>query len=435
MSIAMPIGSILAALLVLLPLPGHWRARNVPTISIIAWLFVINVAHAVNTIAWAHNVDLKLLVWCDIVIRVELGGNVALPAACFCLCMHLERVASIRMVQITAEDKRRRMIIDLLICWGMPFVYMGLWYIVQGHRFDIVENFGCRGEDYVSVPQFCLVWLPPIFLALGTFVFAGLSFMHFFRRRASFARHLASSSGLNPSRYLRLMSMSVVEMFWSLIVVGITCWFNYRTGMRPWTNWDDVHFNFSRIDRYPTAIIPQASLKWTYFVWWTLPISTYIFVLFFAFGQDAMKEYRSWFQYLARPFRKLIPYRRTSEKSSLNDELPVYSPPPHLDTFKSDISKSENSVTTATTLTEFIDTTLAKDTQSPQDSVLSYYAHRQSHVPEYMSSPTDSDYTLRGSISSQIPLSSTIASPAPAALLTTNPPKLSSRFSDASAIV
>lgn len=144
-----------------------------------------------------------------------------------------------------------------------------------------------------------------------------LSFMHFFQRRASFARHLASSSGLNPSRYFRLMSMSVVEMFWSLIVVGITCWFNYRTGMRPWTNWEDVHFNFSRIDRYPIAIIPTSSLRWTYFVWWTLPISTYLFVLFFAFGQDAMQEYRSWFQYLSRPFRKLISYKHTSEKSTL----------------------------------------------------------------------------------------------------------------------
>ena len=69
MSVLMPFASILAALLVLMPLPGHWRARNVPTLSIIFWLFVINIAHGVNTIAWAGNIDLKFLVWCDIGMR------------------------------------------------------------------------------------------------------------------------------------------------------------------------------------------------------------------------------------------------------------------------------------------------------------------------------------------------------------------------------
>lgn len=66
MSIGMSVASFICALLVLIPLPGHWRARNVPTLSIIAWLFVVNITHGVNTIAWANNVDLKLLVWCDI---------------------------------------------------------------------------------------------------------------------------------------------------------------------------------------------------------------------------------------------------------------------------------------------------------------------------------------------------------------------------------
>ena len=62
----MPFASFLAAVLVLIPLPGHWRARNVATLSIIAWLFLVNVAHGVNTIAWAHNIEIKLVVWCDI---------------------------------------------------------------------------------------------------------------------------------------------------------------------------------------------------------------------------------------------------------------------------------------------------------------------------------------------------------------------------------
>ena len=46
-------------------------------------------------------------------------------------------------------------------------------YVVQGHRFDIIEDFGCQPESYVSLPEFFLVWLLPILSCLGTFIFGG----------------------------------------------------------------------------------------------------------------------------------------------------------------------------------------------------------------------------------------------------------------------
>jgi hypothetical protein len=62
----LPIGAFVAAFLVLIPLPWHWRARNVPTLSIIAWLFVSNIILGVNTIIWADSIDITAVVWCDI---------------------------------------------------------------------------------------------------------------------------------------------------------------------------------------------------------------------------------------------------------------------------------------------------------------------------------------------------------------------------------
>ncbi|PSS11043.1 hypothetical protein PHLCEN_2v3339 [Hermanssonia centrifuga] len=66
MSVIMPVGALLAAVLVLIPLHSHWKARNVPTISMIIWLCLVNITRAVNAIVWRDNLDLKLLVWCDI---------------------------------------------------------------------------------------------------------------------------------------------------------------------------------------------------------------------------------------------------------------------------------------------------------------------------------------------------------------------------------
>lgn len=62
----LPAASILAAILVLLPTPWHWRAGNVATLSMIVWLFAVNVIYAVDSIIWSHTVQRTAFVWCDI---------------------------------------------------------------------------------------------------------------------------------------------------------------------------------------------------------------------------------------------------------------------------------------------------------------------------------------------------------------------------------
>ena len=116
------------------------------------------------------------------------------------------------------------------------------------------------------------------------------------QRRATFAKHIAgSNAGLTPGRYFRLIAMALVEMFWSLTMIGLNVYFDYRNGLRPWTNWDDVHYDWSRIGQFPQILIPPATLRWTYFFYWTIPISSYLFVAFFVVGRDTFKEYTAVF--------------------------------------------------------------------------------------------------------------------------------------------
>jgi pheromone a factor receptor len=61
-----PIISFICALIILLPVSSHWKARNVATLSMIAWLFVINVTRFINTLVWANNVIPRWKVYCDI---------------------------------------------------------------------------------------------------------------------------------------------------------------------------------------------------------------------------------------------------------------------------------------------------------------------------------------------------------------------------------
>jgi hypothetical protein len=58
--------ALLSALSLLLPLPWHWRAGNVATLSIIAWLFISNIIYAVDAFIWGDSMDIVVPVWCDI---------------------------------------------------------------------------------------------------------------------------------------------------------------------------------------------------------------------------------------------------------------------------------------------------------------------------------------------------------------------------------
>ena len=62
----LPAGAFLAAFLVLIPACWHWRTRNVPTLSLIVWLFTLNVVYGANSLVWSDNVRDKAPVWCDI---------------------------------------------------------------------------------------------------------------------------------------------------------------------------------------------------------------------------------------------------------------------------------------------------------------------------------------------------------------------------------
>lgn len=61
-----PIISFICTIIILLPISSHWKARNVATLSMIAWLFVINLVRFVDTLVWANNVVTRLVIWCDI---------------------------------------------------------------------------------------------------------------------------------------------------------------------------------------------------------------------------------------------------------------------------------------------------------------------------------------------------------------------------------
>nr|AYF56465.1 pheromone receptor [Coriolopsis trogii] len=288
----LPVTAFIGAVLVLIPLPSHWRARNYATVSLVAWLFLLDVIYGVNSTIWNDNVRIRFLVWCDITTKLTIGASVALPAAAMCICKHLESVASGRIVRVSHADKRRRMFFELAMCYLFPVVVMALHYVVQGHRFDIVEAFGCQPATYYSIPGVFIVWFPPLLLAAVSMVYATMALYHFIHHRVTFAAVLNNaSSSITPNRYLRLMALAITEIVWQIVLTAFPMYDNISFGLRPWTNWADVHSDWLRVDQYTLDEFLPSYRTQLFLFYFVLPASSLLFFLFFGFGEQAVKDY------------------------------------------------------------------------------------------------------------------------------------------------
>ena len=157
----LPVGAFIAAALVLFPLPSYWRSKNVATLSLILWLFLMNLIYGLNSLVWADNASPRWLVWCDIsgssllwisflyvsltrfwvrltATKLMIGASHAIPAAAMCVCKHLELVASGRVVRLTHDEQRQRKFLELFMCFGLPIILMALraflFYIPCSHN-------------------------------------------------------------------------------------------------------------------------------------------------------------------------------------------------------------------------------------------------------------------------------------------------------------
>jgi pheromone a factor receptor len=196
---------------------------------------------------------------------------------------------------------------------------MALHYIVQGHRYDIVENFGCQPTTYFSIEGIIIVWLPPLVFAIATLVYAALALYHFACRRMNFAAHLQNSNpALTTNRYLRLMTMAVTEIVWGTALTAFNLYNNVDAGLQPWISWQNVHSDWLRIDLFAFIELSPSFIKSMFLLWWAMPASAYIFFLFFGFSDEARKEYSK----IIKAFQKHVLRQSIKDVSFHESNLP-----------------------------------------------------------------------------------------------------------------
>ena len=127
----------------------------------------------------------------EIATRFSIGLNVGIPAAFLVIAHRLFKIASRTAAITTPAEKRRALLIDLAIGLGIPLVQMPLReyhtcplkrslsdrsieLVVEGHRFDILEEIGCIPNTYNVTLAFPLVYIWPIIISLIAAVYSGM---------------------------------------------------------------------------------------------------------------------------------------------------------------------------------------------------------------------------------------------------------------------
>nr|AVI69651.1 pheromone receptor [Cyclocybe aegerita] len=150
MAVELSIVSFACAAILAVFLPVRRIRSSVPNLAILLWLGGYNVVHGINAVVWNGNAHTHVPVWCDIVTKLMLGANIALPGAFLCISRQLELVSSTRTISLDKKVIRNRTILDLTLCYAIPILYMSLHVVAQDHRFDLVKNFGCSASIHPS---------------------------------------------------------------------------------------------------------------------------------------------------------------------------------------------------------------------------------------------------------------------------------------------
>jgi pheromone a factor receptor len=299
-----PTFAILAIILVLIPAPWHYKARNSGTLIFIFWEVLANLVFMINGIVWAGNLRNPVPVWCDITTKLIVGFGTALPAASLCINRRLYQIATVRTVTTSKAHKRREILIDVAIGFGLPIIFMALHYVVQGHRFDIIEDIGCWPSTYNTAPGVVVLLVPGILISLVSFVYCTLSIIAFMKHRATFSAALANHNS-NTSRYFRLMALASMEILFSLPMGIYHLVQNTRVApLHPWISWEDTHFNFGRVDFIPRIFFNASPVLWIdlQIGRWLAPFGAFVFFIFFGLAPEARERYIEAYYIVMKPF-------------------------------------------------------------------------------------------------------------------------------------
>lgn len=167
-AVLLPLLSIIAICIIIVPLALHIKNNNYPAASILVWFVLLNLFNILNAFIWPND---EIDSWwdgtglCDIEVKIMIASYVAVPGGLLCVFRSLARVLDTRCATLVPDKKQRwrNRGMEILFCVVVPVVSMGTHILYQKSRYMVYGVSGCINnfDDSVMSLVFAFIW-PPI---------------------------------------------------------------------------------------------------------------------------------------------------------------------------------------------------------------------------------------------------------------------------------
>ncbi|KZV71957.1 hypothetical protein PENSPDRAFT_378909 [Peniophora sp. CONT] len=337
-----PIVSLLAAVLLLLVLLHSFTRRNlnIGVGSLCVWLFLENVADAINAIIWHNNAHVRLHAYCDIVSRLQIITYVVKPMSTAAITRRLYLIITLKMKSFSPSTSKTVGRWNLFVEWSLvsiaPVLVAGpFYYIVQDCRFEVLEGFGCTPATAPSVLTILLLPVCAVMSSLMSVAIYYPTVAGFYRHAIEFReviRYLRERSSLS---YARLIALASLDILYTLpVAVAFSVLFTKdeqgeARSLPFYPGWEAVHSNWTArsVTYAEMRAAGNRSLALVYLSFWSSSILAFVVFGFFGVNGESRASYwrivcgiGGWFGWK--------PIRNSERRVSLGD--PEFGPRPPL---------------------------------------------------------------------------------------------------------
>ncbi|ETN40645.1 uncharacterized protein HMPREF1541_04924 [Cyphellophora europaea CBS 101466] len=263
----------LALLSLILSVPSlviQGRARNFPTIVLIACIAVLNLQNVANAFIWPGWGDnpWEGRIFCDIEIRLYAALPTAVAGADASLFRQLAAAVRTDRVDLvpTKGQRYRKWTFDLSLCVLFPIIVMSTQYFMSNGRFYVVVVIGCTPSIQSNWVAYFLQLGWALLSALIATVYCTIAVARVVRHRRQISGVLATS-GMRTDRYIRLFTLGAVGLALSLphpLLAAIGLWvtgstgdaISWRKSHPPW--WADMILRMS-VDGVSEQLVTRGS--------------------------------------------------------------------------------------------------------------------------------------------------------------------------------
>lgn len=177
-AITLPIFSALTNALIIAPFTWHFRNRNLGACALIVCLFTLNIFTFVNAIIWPNE---DFASWwnghglCDLEAKLLWPLYTGIPCSIICITRSLASVLRVDQANLrtTQRQRRRKLCIDCMICFFVPFLQLILHGVIQPNRYFIVAIGGCAPSFDESWPTIIIMYMWPEVFAITLCCYCG----------------------------------------------------------------------------------------------------------------------------------------------------------------------------------------------------------------------------------------------------------------------